>query len=101
MSELIISSFQPHICESVIVECAQLVRETVLDAGHRETPLLEHPTVRRDIITLIHNVIVAFAQVCFCFLRIASCFFRVMFFFFFFFFLSLLNFAENYKLLRM
>lgn len=52
----------PHICENVIVECAQLVRETVLDAGHRETPLLDHPTVRRDIITLIHNVIVAFAQ---------------------------------------
>lgn len=52
----------PHICENVIVECAQLVRETVLDTGHREMPLLDHPTVRRDIITLIHNVIVAFAK---------------------------------------
>lgn len=54
---------QPHICENVIVECAQLVRETVLESGPRETPLLDHPTVHRDIITLIHNVIVAFAQV--------------------------------------
>ncbi|XP_042861226.1 exocyst complex component 2-like [Penaeus japonicus] len=52
----------PHICENVIVECAQLVRETVLESGPRETPLLDHPTVHRDIITLIHNVIVAFAQ---------------------------------------
>lgn len=52
----------PHICENVIVECAQLVRETVLETSHRETPLLDHPTVRRDITTLIHNVIVAFAQ---------------------------------------
>ncbi|KAK8724030.1 hypothetical protein OTU49_011406 [Cherax quadricarinatus] len=52
----------PHICENVIVECAQLVRETVLDTSHRETSLVDHPTVRRDILTLIHNVIVAFAQ---------------------------------------
>lgn len=58
-------SQQPHICENVIVECAQLVRETVLESGPRETPLLDHPTVHRDIITLIHNVIVAFAQVSF------------------------------------
>ncbi|XP_076044833.1 exocyst complex component secretory 5 [Oratosquilla oratoria] len=52
----------PHVCEGVIIECAQLVRETVLEAGHREPSLLDHPTVRRDITTLIHNVIVAFAQ---------------------------------------
>lgn len=52
----------PHLCENVIVECAQLVRETVLEATYRETPLVDHPTVRRDIMTLIHNVIVAFAQ---------------------------------------
>ncbi|KAG0730531.1 Exocyst complex component 2 [Chionoecetes opilio] len=52
----------PHLCEGVIVECAQLVRETVLEARSREAPLLDHPTVRRDLTTLIHNVIVAFAQ---------------------------------------
>ncbi|CAL4124677.1 unnamed protein product, partial [Meganyctiphanes norvegica] len=52
----------PHNCEGVIIECAQLVRETVLEASYRETALLEHPTVGRDICTLIHNVIVAFAQ---------------------------------------
>ncbi|KAK4306275.1 hypothetical protein Pmani_021897 [Petrolisthes manimaculis] len=52
----------PHICESVIIECAQLVRETVLETSHREAPLLDHPTVRKDVMTLIHNVIVAFAQ---------------------------------------
>ncbi|XP_063890130.1 LOW QUALITY PROTEIN: exocyst complex component 2-like [Scylla paramamosain] len=52
----------PYICESVIVECAQLVRETVLEASPKEVPLLDHPTVRRDLTTLIHNVIVAFAQ---------------------------------------
>ncbi|XP_042225701.1 exocyst complex component 2-like isoform X2 [Homarus americanus] len=52
----------PHICENVIVECAQLVRETVLETSHHESPLIDHPTVRRDIMTLIHNVIVAFAQ---------------------------------------
>ncbi|KAG7167081.1 Exocyst complex component 2-like 2, partial [Homarus americanus] len=51
----------PHICENVIVECAQLVRETVLETSHHESPLIDHPTVRRDIMTLIHNVIVAFA----------------------------------------
>lgn len=52
----------PHLCEGVIVECAQLVRETVLEASPKEVPLLDHPTVRRDLTTLIHNVIVAFAQ---------------------------------------
>ncbi|MPC53582.1 hypothetical protein E2C01_047478 [Portunus trituberculatus] len=57
------SHCKPHICESVIVECAQLVRETVLEASPKEVPLLDHPTVRRDLTTLIHNVIVAFAQV--------------------------------------
>lgn len=50
-------------CETDIIECAQLVKETVLEGGRREPSLLDHPSISRDIGTLIHNVIVAFAQV--------------------------------------
>ena len=39
------------------------MRETVLESGHREPSLLDHPTVNKNITTLIENVIVAFAQV--------------------------------------
>ena len=45
------------------MECAQLVRETVLESGQREPSLLDHATVNKNITTLIENVIVAFAQV--------------------------------------
>ncbi|KAB7496858.1 Exocyst complex component 2 [Armadillidium nasatum] len=52
----------PQICEGDIIECAQLVKETVLEGGRREPSLLDHPNISKDIGTLIHNVIVAFAQ---------------------------------------
>ncbi|MCL4138819.1 UNVERIFIED_CONTAM: hypothetical protein GTU68_063382, partial [Idotea baltica] len=52
----------PQICEGDIIECAQLVNETVLEGGRREPSLLDHPSISKDVGTLIHNVIVAFAQ---------------------------------------
>ena len=54
---------QPGLFESVVLESGQLVREVVLETGPREPSILALDDIRRDLSTLLHNVVVAFAQV--------------------------------------
>ncbi|KAF2359735.1 hypothetical protein FHG87_009511, partial [Trinorchestia longiramus] len=52
----------PSVFESVVLEAGQLVKEVVVECGPHEAPILQVDHVKRNLSTLIHNIVVAFTQ---------------------------------------
>lgn len=49
-------------------EAVALVKETVVQPGTREDPLLESPVVQKELSTLVQTILLNYVQVC-CLIR--------------------------------
>lgn len=56
------ANFQPHIFETQVIECLQLVKETVFQSEQRETNLMENASVLNDLNILVQKLLFSFAR---------------------------------------
>ena len=53
---------QPHVFETQVIECLQLVKETVFQSEQRETNLMENASVLNDLNLLVQKLLFSFAR---------------------------------------
>lgn len=56
------SDCQPHVFETQVIECLQLVKETVFQSEQRETNLMENASVLSDLNLLVQKLLFSFAR---------------------------------------